>query len=121
MYDYRKHNQSIHLMLSYPIKVTLHERSINLPYVINLLEQKGFKYSYNGVKSSINGYNSSNINFNYFTNIYSVLGLPVMTIELLNEYYQRWLDIQSFKLERRNANRIKKGLQPVNSISTRIK
>ncbi len=86
-----------------------------------MVNRGGIKYTYNGVASFLFNKSTSNLSFTYVSNIYEVLNLPIATPQYLFESYQRWEQIKAFKLDRRNANRIKKGLDPVNSISTRVK
>jgi len=121
MYKYRKYNLSFHHCLNLPIRIALFERSISVPYLCTLLQSKGFKYTVSGLNSFLMNTNTSYLNFTYVANIYEVLNLPIATPQYLYESFLRWEQIKQFKLDRRNANRIKKGLQPVNSISTRIK
>jgi hypothetical protein len=121
MYKYRQYNLAFHHCLNLPIRVALFERSISVPYLCTLLELKGFKYNVYGVNSFLMNTNISNLNFNYVSNIYEALNLPLPTPQYLYDSFKRWEEIKAFKLERRNTNRIKKGLLPVTSISTRIK
>lgn len=86
-----------------------------------LLRSKGFIYDFHLLSIVLRGKANNHFTLHYFTHIYNVLSLPMPTPEYLYKSYLRWEEIKQFKLERRNANRIKKGLQPVNSISTRIK
>lgn len=121
MYRYRSYNQSAQKAFGYAIKVALFERSISMPYLCTLLTSQGFKYNYKGLQAALDGKSTSNLNFNYYANIFNVLSLPLPTTEYLHNSYLKWLSIQAFKLNRRNENRIKKGLLPVTSISTRVK
>lgn len=121
MYTYRKYNLSFHHCLNLPIRIALFERSISVPYLCTLLKLKGFKYTVSSLNTFLLNRSTSYINFTYVANIYEVLNLPLPTPQYLFESFQRWEEIKAFKLERRNTNRIKKGLLPVTSISTRIK
>lgn len=108
-------------MFSYPIRVALYERKMSVKELIKLLKSKGFIYDFNLLQITLQGKATNHFTLHYFTHIYRVLNLPLPDAEYLLTSYQRWEQIKAFKLDRRNANRIKKGLQPVNSISTRIK
>ena len=121
MYKYRQYNLAFHHCLNLPIRVALFERSISVPYLCTLLELKGFKYNVYGVNSFLMNTNIYNLNFNYVANIYEALNLPQPTPQYLYDSFKRWEEIKAFKLERRNTNRIKKGLLPVTSLSPRIK
>jgi len=123
MQTYRDYSFSFQKLLFYPIRVALFERSISVPTLVNQLNLKGIKIAYtaNGINACIMGTNTNSISLHYISNIYEILSLPIATPQYLFESFQRWEQIKAFKLDRRNANRIKKGLQPVNSISTRIK
>jgi len=123
MQTYRNYSFTLQKSLFYPIKVALFERSISVPTLVKELNAKplGIKYTLHGLENCFKGINTASISLHYYSNIYIHLGLPLPTIEYLCDSLKRWEEIKAFKLERRNANRIKKGLQPVNSISTRIK
>jgi hypothetical protein len=123
MQQYRTYSFALQKSLFYAIKVALFERSISVPILVKELNKKplGIKYTVDSLHNCSNGKNTTSISLHYYSNVYIHLGLPLPTTEYLHQCYLRWLSIQSFKLERRNANRIKKGLLPVNSISTRIK
>jgi len=121
VYQYRQYNHSLHRCLNLPIRVALFERSISINTLVSMVNRGGIKYTYNGVASFLFNKSTSNLSFTYVSNIYEVLNLPIATPQYLFESFQRWEQIKAFKLDRRNANRIKKGLLPVNSISTRIK
>ena len=123
MQSYRDYSFAFQTMLFYPIRVALFERSISVPTLVNQLNLKGIKiaYSANGINACIMGTNTNSISLHYISNIYEVLDLPLPTPQYLYDSFKRWEEIKAFKLERRNTNRIKKGLQPVTSISTRIK
>lgn len=121
MYKYREYNLAFHNCLNLPIRVALFERSISVPSLCSLLELNGFKYTVYGVNSFLMNISTSYLNFTYVANIYEVLNLPIPTPEYLYQSYLRWEEIKQFKLERRNANRVKRGLLPVKSLSTRIK
>ena len=121
MYRYRKYNLAFHYCLNLPIRIALFERSISVPSLCTLLELNGFKYTVSGINSFLLNSNTSYLNFTYVANIYEVLDLPIPTPEYLYRSYLRWEEIKQFKLERRNTNRVKKGLLPVKSLSTRIK
>lgn len=108
-------------IFSTPILVELFDRKMTLKQLIDLLAKNGFIYKYDLLKIVLRGKATNNFTLHYFTHIYRVLNLPLPDAEYLLNSYQRWEQIKQFKLDRRNANRIKKGLQPVNSISTRIK
>ena len=108
-------------IFSTPILVELFERKMTLKQLINLLAKNGFIYKYDLLKIVLRGKATNNFTLHYFTHIYRVLNLPMPTPEYLFNCHQRLIEIKAFKLDRRNANRIKKGLLPVNSISTRIK
>lgn len=110
-----------YLIFSYPIRVALYERKMSVKELIKLLKSKGFIYDFNLLQITLQGKATNHFTLHYFTHIYRVLNLPLPDAEYLLNSYQRWNEIKAFKLERRNANRIKKGLEPVNSISTRIK
>jgi hypothetical protein len=88
MYLYCKNfNSLMCIILSLPIKQRLVELSISKPTLIQLLSQQGFKYSYSGLCSTLDGYNYRSVNINYFSQIYFVLGLPLPSAEsLLNTY-----------------------------------
>ena len=103
-----------------PIRVELYERKMTLKELINLLKSKGFIYDYYLLKVSLDGKATNNFNLHYFSHIYKVLNINLDN-DTFYTYALRWEQIKAFKLDRRNANRIKKGLLPVNSISTRIK
>jgi len=120
---YRKHSFSLQKLLFYPIKVALFERSISVPMLAHELNKRstGIKYTANGLHNCFYGKNTSSISLHYYSNIYNYLNIPCVSPQYLFESFQRWEQIKAFKFDRRNANRIKKGLQPVNSISTRIK
>lgn len=104
-----------------PIRVELFDRKMSLNDLVILLKKNGFIYDYYLLKVVLDGKATNNFTLHYFTHIYRVLNLPMPTPEYLFNCHQRLIEIKAFKLERRNANRIKKGLQPVNSISTRVK
>ena len=99
-------------LLSYPIKVALYERKLTKKDLIKLLAKHGFVYDYYLMVVSLDG-KANNFSLHYFTHIYNVLGLPMPTPDYLYESYQRWEEIKQFKKQRRNANRIKKGLEPI--------
>jgi len=103
-----------------PIRVELFDRKMSLNDLVILLKKNGFIYDYYLLKVVLDGKATNQFNLHYFTHIYRVLNIP-LTGEVLYTSIQRWEQIKAFKLDRRNANRIKKGLEPVNSISTRIK
>jgi hypothetical protein len=107
-------------LYSYPIRVALFERKLTKNAFIKLLAKHGLIYEYYLLCSVLEGKASSNFNLHYFSHLYRVLNIP-LNIDTLCSSVIRWNEIKQFKLDRRNANRIKKGLQPVNSISTRIK
>jgi hypothetical protein len=107
-------------LYSYPIRVKLYDLKLSKKAFIKILASNGLIYDYNLMCAVLEGRATSNFSINYFTHLYRVLNLA-LTIELLSSSVIRWEEIKQFKLDRRNANRIKKGLQPVNSISTRIK
>ena len=108
-------------LLSYPIKVTLYERKLTKKKLIKLLAKNGYNYNYYLLVVTLDGKANNQFNLHYFTNIYKVLSLPLPTPQYLFDSFKRWEEIKKFKLDRRNANRIKKGLLPVTGISTRIK
>jgi len=109
------------LLFSCPIKVALFDRKLSLNKFVLLMKSKGFIYDYYLLKVVLDGKATNQFNLHYFTHLYNVLNLPMPTPEYLFNCHQRLIEIKAFKLERRNANRIKKGLDPVNSISTRVK
>jgi hypothetical protein len=123
MQQYRQHSFSLQKLLFYPIKVALFERSTSLPMLVKELNKRstGINYTIDSLHNCFYGKNTSSISLHYYSNIYSCLSLPIATPQYLYESFLRWEEIKQFKLDRRNANRIKKGLEPVNSISTRIK
>jgi hypothetical protein len=108
-------------LYSYPINVRLFDLKMNLKEFIILMNKKGLKYDYELLKVVLRGKANNSFNIHYFTHIYEALNLPLPTPEYLYDSFTRWEEIKAFKLERRNTNRIKKGLLPVTSISTRIK
>lgn len=108
-------------LLSYPIKVTLYERKLTKKNLIKLLAKDGYNYNYYLMVVTLDGKANNQFNLHYFTNIYNILSLPLPTPQYLFDSFKRWEEIKQFKLDRRNTNRIKKGLLPVTSISTRIK
>ena len=113
MYQYRKYNHSLHRCLNLPIRVALFERSISINTLVSLVNSKGIKYTYNGVTSFLFNKSTSNLSFTYVANMYEALSLPMPTPQYLYESYQRWEQIKQFKKERRNTNRIKRGLEPI--------
>ena len=123
MQRYRQYSFALQKSLFYAIKVALFERSISVPILVNELNKKslGIKYTVDSLHNCSTGKNTSSISLHYYSNVYIHLGLPLPTTEYLHQCYLRWEEIKAFKLNRRNANRIKKGLAPVNSISTRVK
>ena len=121
MYKYRQYNFCFQKCLNYPIRVALFEQNISVNTLLSMVQGKGIKYTYFGLAAFIDGKNISNLSLTYISNLYEALSLPCPDANYLLESYNKWLSIKAFKLDRRNANRIKKGLQPVNSISTRIK
>jgi hypothetical protein len=121
MYKNRIFSLSLQNTLNLPIKIALFERCISLRSLTYQLNETRFKYTYASLNAFVYGMNSSSLNFNYVANIYEVLNLPLPTPQYLYESFLRWEEIKSFKLDRRNANRIKKGLLPVTSLSPRIK
>lgn len=108
------------LMYSYPIRVKLFDLKLSKKAFIKILAKKGLIYDYYLMCAVLEGRASSSFSINYFTHLYKALNIT-LTIDLLTHSFKRWEEIKAFKLDRRNANRIKKGLQPVNSISTRVK
>ncbi len=108
-------------LYSYPIRVKLYELKMPLKSMINLLSSKGFIYDYDLLKIIFNGGATNHFNLHYFTHIYNVLGLPMPTPEYLYKSWLRWEEIKAIKLEQRNAGRLKRGLPPVKSLSTREK
>jgi len=109
------------IMYSNPIRVALYERKMTLKELVEILAKKGFIYDYHLLCVVVRGKAHNHFTLHYFTHIYRVLNLPMPTPEYLYQSYLRWEDIKSIKLEQRNANRIKRGLLPVDSLSTRIK
>lgn len=115
MQQYRQHSFNLQKLLFYPIKVALFERSISIPILANELNKRsiGINYTSNSLHNCFYGKNTSSISLHYYSNIYSYLSLPVATPQYLFESYQRWEQIKQFKKDRRNTNRIKKGLEPI--------
>jgi hypothetical protein len=107
-------------LYSYPIRVALFDLKLTRNQFIKILAKHGLIYEYYLLSAILEGKASSNFNLHYFSHLYRVLNIP-FSFDTLATSIQRWEEIKAFKLERRNANRIKKGLLPVNSISTRIK
>jgi hypothetical protein len=121
MYSNRTFSLSLQKTLNLPVKIALFERNLSLRGLTYMLNQTRYKYTYSSLNAFMYGINSNSLSFNYVSNIYEALNLPQPTPQYLYESFLRWEEIKAFKLERRNTNRIKKGLQPVTSISTRIK
>ncbi len=123
MQTYRTYSYSFQKALFYPIKVALFERSISLPMLVKELNKQplGINYTLSSLDNCFKGQNNASISLHYYSNIYNILSLPLPTPQYLYDSYLRWEEIKAFKLERRNTNRIKKGLSPVTSISPRIK
>ena len=121
MYKNRIFSLSLQSTLNLPIKIALFERSISLRSLTHQLNETRFKYTYSSLNAFMYGMNSNNLSFNYVSNIYEALNLPLPTPQYLYDSFLRWEEIKAFKLDRRNANRIKKGLLPVASLSPRIK
>ena len=103
-----------------PIRVELYERKMTLKELINLLKSKGFIYDYYLLKVSLDGKATNNFNLHYFSHIYKVLNITLDN-DTFYTYALRWEQIKQFKLDRRNANRIKKGLLPVTNLSRTAK
>ena len=95
-----------------PIRVELYERKMTLKELINLLKSKGFIYDYYLLKVSLDGKATNNFNLHYFSHIYKVLNITLDN-DTFYTYALRWEQIKQFKKERRNTNRIKKGLEPI--------
>lgn len=121
MYKYRQYNFGFEKCLNCPIRVALFEQNISVNTLLSMVQGKGIKYTYFGLSAFIDGKNISNLSLTYISNLYEVLNLPIATPEYLYKSYLRWEEIKQFKLDRRNANRLKKGLLPVKTISTREK
>ena len=115
MYNYRQYSFSFQKSLSYPIRVALFERSLSLPMVVVELNKKGLKgkYTANGIRQIFIGNNISNIGTFHLSNIYEHLNLPQPTPQYLYDSWLRWEEIKKFKKERRNANRVKRGQEPI--------
>lgn len=102
-----------YVIFSTPILVALFERKMTLKQLINLLAKHGFIYKYDLLKIVLRGKATNNFTLHYFTHIYRVLHLPPPTPEYLYTCHQRLIEIKQFKKQRRNTNRIKKGLEPI--------
>jgi hypothetical protein len=101
------------LLLSCPIKVALFDRKLSLNKFVLIMKQKGFIYDYYLLKVVLNGKANNHFNLHYFTHLYNVLNLPMPTPDYLYKSALRWEEIKQFKKERRNTNRIKRGLEPI--------
>jgi len=97
---------------SYPIRVALFERNLTRNQFIKILAKHGLIYEYYLLSAVLEGKASSNFNLHYFSHLYRVLNIP-LTGEVLYTSIQRWEEIKQFKKQRRNTNRIKKGLEPI--------
>lgn len=102
-----------YLLYSYPIKVSLFERKMSVNKLTKLLKSKGFIYDFHLLCIVLRGKANNHFTLHYFTHIYNVLGLPLPTPEYLHTCYVKHKDIENFKKERRNTNRIKRGLEPI--------
>ena len=97
---------------SYPIRVALFERKLSRNQFIKILSKKGLIYEYYLLSAILEGKASSGFNLHYFSHLYRALNIP-LTIDTLFTSAIRWDEIKQFKKERRNTNRIKRGLEPV--------
>jgi hypothetical protein len=95
-----------------PIRVELYERKMTLKELIELLAKYGFVYDYYLLKVSLDGKATNNFNLHYFSHIYRVLNIKLDSSTFYSSAL-RWEEIKQFKKERRNINRIKRGLDPV--------
>lgn len=70
-------------LLSYPIRLCMHERGISQRELVKLLNESNSKlnYTYSSLRHCLYSDNIRNLNINYFGNIYIVLGLPFPTLE----------------------------------------
>ncbi len=107
-------------LYSYPIRVALYERKLTKNAFIKILAKHGLIYEYYLLCAVLEGKASINFNLHYFSHLYRVLNIP-FSFDTLATAVKRWEEIKAIKLEQRNAGRIKRGLPPVKSLSTREK
>lgn len=100
------------IMYSNPIRVNLYDRKMTLKELVKLMAKKGYVYDYDLLCIIVRGKAHNHFTLHYFTHIYNVLGIE-LSIDTLFTSYQRWEQIKQFKKDRRNTNRIKKGLEPI--------
>lgn len=88
MYAYNdSFNNFICRLVSLPILLRLIELSINKAMLVRIMNERGFRYTYGGLCSALNGHNFRAINMEYFSKIYYVLEIPLPSAEeLLNIY-----------------------------------
>lgn len=99
-------------MYGCPIRAALYDRKMTKKKLIELLAQYGLIYNYRLLCAVLEGRASSNFNLHYFSHIYRVLNIPINAHTVYNGLL-RWEEIKQFKKQRRNTNRIKKGLEPI--------
>lgn len=105
---------------SYPIRVKLYDLKLSKNAFIKILAKHGYIYDYYLMCAVLEGRATSNFSLHYFSHLYRVLNIP-FSFDTLATAVKRWEEIKAIKLEQRNAGRIKRGLQPVKSLSTREK
>jgi hypothetical protein len=99
-------------LYGYPIRVKLYDLKLSKKAFIKLLASNGLIYDYYLMCAMLEGRASSGFNLHYFSHLYRALNIP-LTIDTLCSSFIRWNEIKQFKKERRNTNRIKKGLDPI--------
>lgn len=102
-----------YLLFSYPIRVALFERKTSVKELIKMLAKKGYIYDFNLLQITLQGKANNHFTLHYFTHLYKILSLPYPSPEYLYKSFVRWEEIKEFKKERRNTNRIKRGLEPI--------
>jgi len=99
-------------LYGYPIRVKLFDLKLSKKAFIKILAKHGLNYDYFLMCAMLEGRASSGFNLHYYSHLYRFLNIP-LTGEVLYTSIQRWEEIKQFKKQRRNTNRIKKGLEPI--------
>lgn len=84
-YKYKDYNSGLQKILFLPISTALHEQKLTWDEIVKRMNERGYKYTKTSIIGTQQGVNRYIDNFNYFTKVYEMLGLPPITLEYLIE------------------------------------
>lgn len=85
LYPHQKHNKELQKMLFMPINRVMQERKLSWDDVTRILNENGFKCTKSGLIATQQGRNFFAVNFDYFTKMYNVFNIQLVSIDYLIE------------------------------------